>query len=73
MAATRDEANAAKKTLLRKLRDAGVEASVGLVKEGAAYKLKVNLTAPPAPGTELPQDIDGVPLQVETTGPVRRR
>lgn len=37
------------------------------------YGLKVNLTSPPGDEVILPTDIDGVPVQVEVVGKIRKR
>ena len=38
-----------------------------------AYGLKVNLTNAPAANVTLPTEIDGVPIQIEVVGLVRKR
>lgn len=46
---------------------------VGVTWEGNQYGLKINLRAAPADGTVLPEEIDGIPVRVEITGPLRGR
>ncbi len=45
---------------------------VGITRQGDSYAVKVNLEAKPARGTQLPQEIDGVPIVVQVTGPIRK-
>ena len=42
-------------------------ASASLASAGQ-YAVKVNLSGPVKPGTELPDEINGVPVRVEVTG-----
>ena len=46
---------------------------VGITRVGEGYGLKVNLADRPASGVALPADVDGVPVRVEITGPVKKR
>jgi len=70
---TLERAQAAKKTAIRLLETVGSVVGVGITRLGGEYAVKVNLSGPVAPGTELPTEIDGVPVRVEVTGSVRAR
>ena len=49
------------------------EVAVGITRVGGKYGLKINLAAPPETDVALPKTIEGVPVRVEITGPVRKR
>jgi hypothetical protein len=70
---TLDEARAAKRTALRLLDAVDNVVGVGITRSGGEYAVKINLSGPVGPGVELPTDIDGVPVRVEITGPLRAR
>ncbi len=46
---------------------------VGITRHEGGYAVKVNLRTPPAAGVDLPSTIDGVPVCIEVTGPIRKR
>jgi hypothetical protein len=46
-------------------------AGVGITRIDGGYGVKVNLTTPPR--TDLPSEVDGVPLRVEVVGTIRKR
>lgn len=46
---------------------------VGVTREEGQYRLKINLRSAPADGTVLPEEVDGIPVRVEITGPIRGR
>lgn len=64
---TLDEARAAQRTAMQSLQGLGRAASVGIVRAGAGYALKVNVRE----AIDLPVQIDGVPVRVEVTGAAR--
>ena len=68
-----DKAQAAKRSALRRFEKFGKVTGVGITRVNGEYALKVNLSEPVEPGTELPTDIDGVPVRVEVTGTIRTR
>jgi hypothetical protein len=68
-----DKAQAAKRSALRRFEKLGKVTGVGITRVNGEYALKVNLSEPVEPGTELPTDIDGVPVRVEVTGTIRTR
>ena len=68
-----DKAQAAKRSALRRFEKLGKVTGVGITRVNGEYGLKVNLSEPVEPGTELPTDIDGVPVRVEVTGTIRTR
>lgn len=47
--------------------------SVGIAEIDGGYGVKVNFTTAPEKLSELPAEIDGVPVRVEVTGPVKKR
>jgi len=51
----------------------GVVVGVGITRIDGGYGVKVNLREQPARGVELPQTVNGVPVRVEVTGPIRKR
>ena len=66
-----EEARAAKRTARRLLETVNRVVAIGITRLGGEYAVKVNLSGPVAPGIEIPAEIDGVPVRVEVTGPVR--
>ena len=70
---TLEEARAARRTALRLVETVDVVVGVGITRLGGEYAVKINLSGPIAPGVELPTEIDGVPVQIEVTGPLRAR
>jgi hypothetical protein len=65
---TLEEARAAKGRAQAIFQSLAAVVGVGITKVGDGYGLKVNLQAPPAEGTCLPDDVDGVPVRVEVVG-----
>ena len=52
----------------------GEEVAVGITCLGEdRFALKVNLTSEPGQDVELPDEIEGVPVQVEVVGKIRKR
>ena len=70
---TLEQARAAKATALRHFENLGTIVGVGITRVDDDYAIKVNLSEPLAEGTELPADIDGVPVRVEVVGTIRKR
>lgn len=70
---TLDRVRAAKKAALREFTKLGKVVGIGITRVRGEYAVKVNLSEPVQPGVELPTDIDGVPVRVEVTGPIRAR
>lgn len=67
-----DRARAAKArahTVFSKLGDV---VGVGITTIGSKYGLKINLASPPT-SSELPTEVDGVPVRVEVVGSIRKR
>jgi hypothetical protein len=70
---TLERARAAKGRAREVFAALGTVVGVGLTQVGDGYGVKVNLeTAPPA-GTRLPGAVDGVPVQVEVVGQVKKQ
>ena len=73
MASTLDEARRAKeraKTLLAEM--IGVN-GIGITSDESGYAVKVNLAQPLSPGQSIPSHIDGVPVQTEVVGAIRKQ
>jgi hypothetical protein len=52
----------------------GEEVAVGIVRLGdEGFGLKVNLTAEPPETVTLPDEVEGVPVEVEVVGKIRKR
>ena len=67
---TLKQARAAKKVATKALADLPV-VGIGITRVGEGYGLKVNLDA--AATGEVPATVDGVPIQVEVVGKVRKQ
>jgi hypothetical protein len=70
---TLEKAEAAKQTVLQRFQAIGTVLGVGITRVDGQYAIKVNLSAPVEPGTELPTEIEGVRVRVEITGVIRAR
>lgn len=46
---------------------------IGVTQRDGVYCVKVNLAEPPEPDAELPESIDGVPVVLHVTGPIRKQ
>lgn len=66
-------AQAAKASALRRFDRIGKVVGVGITRVAGDYAIKVNLSEPVAPGIQIPETIDGVPVRVEVTGIIRKR
>ncbi len=52
----------------------GEEVAVGITRlDNDCFCLKINLTSAPDPDVELPDEVEGVPVQVEVVGKIRKR
>jgi hypothetical protein len=69
---TLDEARAAKARALEVFRRLAPVAGVGITTIDGGYGVRVNLREPPAPGVELPEQINGVPVQVRVVGAIHK-
>ena len=49
------------------------EVSIGITRVGEAYGIKVNLTVEPDQAIELPSSVNGIPVCIEVTGPIKKR
>jgi len=72
MAATLDEARAAKRKAAERLARVPQVNGIGVVRVQGGYGLKVNLAEEVAAGT-IPETVDDVPLQVAVVGHIGRR
>ncbi len=68
-----EQARAAKNKLAALLRDLPELNGIGLTRAGDGFAVKINLSGPPGPGTVIPAIFEGVPVLVETVGPVTPR
>jgi hypothetical protein len=69
---TLDEARAAKERVLEVFRRLAPVVGVGITTIDGGYGVRVNLREAPAPGIELPEHIDGVPVQVRVVGKIHK-
>ena len=70
---TLDQAYAAKSRVHELLRDVLPLAGVGITRVREGYAVKANLSAESGDGTDLPTEVDGVPIRFEVVGRVRKR
>ncbi len=68
-----DEARAAKPEVMRRFGEIGEVVGIGISRLGGDYAVKVNLSTPIQPGVDVPTHVEGVPIIVEVTGPIRPR
>jgi hypothetical protein len=66
-----EEAREAKRKAADLFRDLPELAGLGITKVGKRFAVKLNLRAPLADGIELPEEIDGVPIQIEIVGKIK--
>jgi hypothetical protein len=69
---TLEQARAAKAAARRHFESVGTVVGVGVTRIAGDYAVKINLSEPLAEGTELPTEIDGVPVRVEVVGTIRK-
>ena len=69
---TLDEARAAKAKAIAVLSKNRSVVGVGITRTDQGYAVKVNLSEPPTPDTHLPETIDGVPIEIEVVGTIRK-
>ena len=70
---TLQEARAAKTRALQISERLAPVVGVGITRIGDGYGIKVNLRETPVAGARLPNNVDGVPVQVEVVGEIRKR
>ena len=70
--ATLQQARAAKAKVARLVSGHPDVNGVGITRDGNGYAVKLNLSGR-TNGDPLPKQIDGVPVKVETVGPIRKR
>ena len=68
-----DRARAAKARAHAVFSKLGEVVGVGITTIGSEYGLKINLASPPPTSTELPKEVDGVPVRVEVVGKIRKQ
>jgi hypothetical protein len=68
-----DRARAAKARAHAVFSKLGEVVGVGITTIGSEYGLKINLATPPKTSTELPTEVDGVPVRVEVVGRIRKQ
>lgn len=49
------------------------EVAIGITRVGDAYGIKVNLVSAPDRTIELPSTVNGIPVRIEVTGPIKKR
>jgi hypothetical protein len=70
--ATLKEARAAKAKAAELVKGHPAVNGVGITRDGDGYAVKLNLSSRPK-ADPLPKQIDGVPVRIETVGPIRKR
>ena len=68
-----ERVRAAKKAAEVRLRKVPEVNGIGITRVGTNYGLKVNLSGPPRRASDLPAQINGVPIRIEVVGPIRAR
>lgn len=68
-----ERARAAKTVVLARLGGLAQLNGVGITRVGEGFGVKVNLAAQPDRGTELPEEVDGVPVVTELIGPISKQ
>ena len=68
-----EKARAAKALAVSRLGSLAQVNGVGITRVGQGYGVKINLSEQLHPGTEIPEDIDGVPVVVELVGRITPR
>jgi hypothetical protein len=68
-----DEARAAKEQAKAIFAKVASVVGIGITRVGDGYGLRVNLDAPLPSGTNFPETIDGVPIDIEVVGRIRKR
>ncbi len=68
-----EEARAAKPAAQETFARLGKVTGIGITRSGGGYALKVNLQHNLAAGTEMPKEVQGVPVKVEVVGEVKKR
>lgn len=49
------------------------DVAIGITRIDGAYGLKINVTEALADKVKLPDSVEGVPIQIEVTGKIRKR
>jgi hypothetical protein len=68
-----EKARSAKAEVLTRFAGLAQLNGVGITRVGSGFGVKVNLAEALGPGTELPEEIDGVPVVVELVGRITKR
>lgn len=68
-----DRARAAKAHAHATFSKLGEVVGVGITTIGSEYGLKINLKSAPPSSSELPKEVDGVPVRVEIVGRIRKQ
>ncbi|HTV01683.1 MAG TPA: hypothetical protein VMF13_14145 [Luteitalea sp.] len=68
-----DQARAAKKQTQARLEAQGRSAAVGITRVDGEYAVKVNFPTPHEAAAAIPREVDGVTVQVEVVGAIRKR
>ncbi|MFO1041842.1 MAG: hypothetical protein U0941_08655 [Planctomycetaceae bacterium] len=67
------KARAAKSVARQLMSDLLGDVAIGITRIGDDYGLKINLLVAPPESVVLPNNVDGVPVRFEVTGPVTKR
>ena len=67
------KARAAKAAAEKVFSDLLGNVAIGITRVGGVYGLKVNVASAPSGSINMPTAVEGVPVQVEVTGVVKKR
>ena len=70
---TLDQARKAKITMKRQLKSLHTVTGIGITRVDRGFGVKVNLSEALAKADSVPAQIEGVPIKIEITGPIRKR
>jgi len=70
---TLDEVRAIKPKAARLFQKTGALVGIGIARHGSGYGLKVNLSRPVEQTEAFPTEINGVPVQIEVVGTIRKQ
>ncbi len=73
MSITLAQARSVKAEVAATFKTIGKVVGVGITQIGDDFAVKVNLSEAPAADREVPKRVDGVPIQVEVVGALKKR
>jgi hypothetical protein len=70
---TIEKVRAAKPAAAKLFAKSGALVGVGITRHGSGYALKINLSKSLKKPTDVPEQIEGVPVHVDVVGPIRKQ